>query len=1766
METSSDAVAPAAVAPAAVAPAAVAPAAVAPAAVAPDAAAVAPDAAAVAPATIEGMVRPKSTIKTDIEAKMLECKRCREELKELDNELNREYIMNPIAFINSEGKKFAPYKEDLFRFIVDNPTMSLKDLLKCYMVSETGNSIPAATSIFETLWCFAFYCNLIPNDMPRFPEGWHIELLNPDNPRHDIINDEYFKNKILHTTKGSKADIMMRVSGSRMLVNTSDICDPEYKNDTIKETDVFYKFVSVKYRKEKEKNLVKHYDITDIVSEFKLDNLDHKFNDTNSDIILCVNNSTELRSALSRIESVDMRRRIANNPGNIIGTNELEELYDKIRECCKEFLDTGIRDKIVDTTPPKKLRLHQEFFINNTITHIQQKRIKINSLFKTRMKEMGVDTGGTYAKDEKGFDNIFTNQILWGAVARSGKTLTSVRFIERYVSKIVPTLRNKKIPNIVILTPFPTETMGQWYSEVNGNKEADGLYNVYKGRIFCSNPKLCKIRGKIDIDEIFNGEPFVIIMSTQKAAIDDKTGLVDCDRSERIQDDDRNTGMKRLEETFITRMESSKNGAKNPFTPDIIIMDEAHHGYFPSNTSRKKKKTGGKYDYLIDTLKMPFQIQIYLSATYGKVQMLRNPKIITWSYEDQIMMRDIGRMDSDEFVSKFQEIKETIKNRFGYTDDDTYMSEYEVNPDVLQSLLQKSYGNIPDLKVIGGYFKYPNETNTSLIHNTELYKQLWEVSPDGTFMKSEELLYLLRQICDDHEYEGRDKPLLHKTVFSHIENIQSTYGADTRFSLQYTTQVGLRKPITQVWFLPCGSMSSYKKNVRDNIYDRIVALIYIMFKSHSGFRKNYNVLSLNHSGKTNHSLVNKVVELLNTKDEESKQKFRSEIEESVYVQIPGESIPDTIKRCEKDAYGKCEHKMLIILTGQRATTGVTIRCADIIGLFNTETSYDQTFQKIFRCLTDRKGKNAGYVIDPNPQRVQRAVYDSIVHSRDHNPNKTKEYDEEKEFSTIQRLCPINSYGLTFDVLERNETIAINEMIEKEMKIFAEETAYISQLNIPDDVIDSLMDYIKIDKKSGNMSFIRKRLSEGREPPTAGAAGAAAAAAGAAAAAAGAAAAGAAAAGAADDAVADDVVADDVVADDAVAVDAAADDVQRRRMITRELGKLFIYIRFCILYEFKHYKWRTDQDTIYKRLKSRLFYKAINDNYINNSLPKYIINGEEVYKIIARSILANESSFYADLDKIPKGLDMPKKGKLLESNPDANIGDGSDLFDDCYDLLTTPNKKDGSLMEWFAKRLKPRKEQKDKHGEVFTPMSLVKEMLDHVPDEFWSNPDMKILDPAAGYGQFPVYAYCKLFIGLEKVFPDPKTRRNHIIQNMIYMVEYQPQSARIIGKVFGKEANVLTCSFIPGDYKRVFGEGKCVFKDGTDTFDLVMGNPPFNKDSTGTGGGGFWQKFITSGFNRIRDKTTGEVVIGEADFDITSILKPEGYILYIHPPGWKKPFGENRYSSGDIFELYKRNGSLLYLNNGCVKEKTFPPVDYYVFKKDVRLKTLIDDPILKKPFTYNLNTLFYLTNTLTPLSVSILNKIFSSSGKAYAFTRDQDFKPNKGNKKKKTYVHAHYFNPSINKYEFAYRDTEPKNYKDPKVVVTYNSPKESGKLYPFFYPGNIGTTANTMYYIPEKDDTPKDIVSYLSDPIITFIFKISQYSFGNNRKNEYKILNKIPFPTRKQSLATFYKLTKPEMDFIRHMTGTAGPSPTSRKTRRHKKRTKRRKTRRRRSRH
>ena len=122
-----------------------------------------------------------------------------------------------------------------------------------------------------------------------------------------------------------------------------------------------------------------------------------------------------------------------------------------------------------------------------------------------------------------------------------------------------------------------------------------------------------------------------------------------------------------------------------------------------------------------------------------------------------------------------------------------------------------------------------------------------------------------------------------------------------------------------------------------------------------------------------------------------------------------------------------------------------------------------------------------------------------------------------------------------------------------------------------------------------------------------------------------------------------------------------------------------------------------------------------------------------------------------------------------------------------------NEKVGSQVERSDDRIKDT-------GEVFTPMSLVYEMIDEIPEETMQNPESTFLDNSCGSGNF-------LFGLLDRLTNKFGHDKDHVLTNMIFGVDLMEdnikETCERLGVVYGENPHFVCADAITYDYS--FGE-------------------------------------------------------------------------------------------------------------------------------------------------------------------------------------------------------------------------------------------------------------------------------------------------------------------------------------------------------------------------
>lgn len=190
------------------------------------------------------------------------------------------------------------------------------------------------------------------------------------------------------------------------------------------------------------------------------------------------------------------------------------------------------------------------------------------------------------------------------------------------------------------------------------------------------------------------------------------------------------------------------------------------------------------------------------------------------------------------------------------------------------------------------------------------------------------------------------------------------------------------------------------------------------------------------------------------------------------------------------------------------------------------------------------------------------------------------------------------------------------------------------------------------------------------------------------------------------------------------------------------------------------------------------------------------------------------------------------------------------------------------------------------GEVFTPIELVKDMLDKIPTDVWENPKSTFLDPGMGKGTFLV----------------------EIVNRLVYIYGYSPED--VISRVYGYDIRVKYINYLKRvGFKNVFHKD-FLNEEFSMKFDVVIGNPPYQEKVGNKKTEPLWNKFVKKSFE---------------------VSKDGGYVSLIHPSGWRNVDGKYK----EIQTLIKSK-NLIYLDINSVEvgQKTFnatTPFDWYVIQ-------------------------------------------------------------------------------------------------------------------------------------------------------------------------------------------------------------------------------------------
>jgi hypothetical protein len=232
---------------------------------------------------------------------------------------------------------------------------------------------------------------------------------------------------------------------------------------------------------------------------------------------------------------------------------------------------------------------------------------------------------------------------------------------------------------------------------------------------------------------------------------------------------------------------------------------------------------------------------------------------------------------------------------------------------------------------------------------------------------------------------------------------------------------------------------------------------------------------------------------------------------------------------------------------------------------------------------------------------------------------------------------------------------------------------------------------------------------------------------------------------------------------------------------------------------------------------------------------------------------------------------------------------------------------------------------------------------------FSEVGLKWFDPAVGIGNFPIIVYQRLMNGLQ--IPNEEERRKHILEQMIYSAELTPKNVSVYNKIFCGDTYKL--NMYEGDTLKMDVKKEFNLPSDFVGFDVVMGNPPFQQQVGDRNTQPLWHLFVKY---------------------LLTILKTDGYLVFVHPSGWRSPEGVFK----NVLDLIKsKNLKYLCMNSFKKGQEVFKVgtnFDYYVLQNNFNpnnITTITD--MNGKTFEKNINNWKFIPSGGFDLFEKILAK-------------------------------------------------------------------------------------------------------------------------------------------------------------------------------------------------
>jgi SAM-dependent methyltransferase len=390
----------------------------------------------------------------------------------------------------------------------------------------------------------------------------------------------------------------------------------------------------------------------------------------------------------------------------------------------------------------------------------------------------------------------------------------------------------------------------------------------------------------------------------------------------------------------------------------------------------------------------------------------------------------------------------------------------------------------------------------------------------------------------------------------------------------------------------------------------------------------------------------------------------------------------------------------------------------------------------------------------------------------------------------------------------------------------------------------------------------------------------------------------------------------------------------------------------------------------------------------------------------------------------------------------------------------------------------------------TPIDCICEMISKIPEELWNRDDLTILDPCCGNGNFNIPILFKLLNSHEK---------RKIVEDILYFNDINTDRLENVRKVFCNDK-----------YKLNITNNDFIATKTDKKYDLIVANPPYAKLLENG-------KRASKNHNLIKDFIEKSL----------SLLKPNGYLLFITPDNWMS------YADRNVLIEIITSLQIIHLDIHTAKKyfkKIGSSFTWYIIQNapfytginisGIWKKTEYNDIVVSKkrkyiPLLYNQTVSNILSKTIDNEKLKKFE--VKTSSDLHRYTKASFISDNETDVFKYKLIHT----PSQTVYA-----SRPHKYQEGYKIFISTTDK-----YKVFI-DNCGMTQSIVFILCSTEEEAKKYLQILQHPLYLFLNNICRWGNFNN----IRILQNFPIPIvdyngNIKDLYTHFNINDDEIQYI-----------------------------------